>query len=76
MTMATRKSAITPATITVGLTFEQHEAAMECAIARKEADLERVHTAEKALIQRERDADYQARITELAEAKARRRPCA
>lgn len=67
-------------TITVGLTFEQHEAAMERAIARKEADLGRAHTAEKALIQRELDelrrrmldlgADYQARLKELADTKA------
>lgn len=67
-------------TISVGLTFEQHEAAMERAIARKEADLERAHTAEKALIQREldelrrrmldMDADYQARLNELADTKA------
>ena len=67
-------------TIQIGLTFEQHEAAVERAIARKEADLERAHVAEKALIQRELDelrrrtldleADYQTRLTELAETKA------
>lgn len=34
-------------TIQIGLTFEQHEAALERAIARKQADLERAHTAEK-----------------------------
>lgn len=67
-------------TIQIGLPFEQHEAALERAIARKEQDLERAHTAEKALIQRELDAlrlrmldldgDYQARLVELAETKA------
>lgn len=66
--------------VVIGLTFEQHQAALDKAIAAKEADLERAHVAEKRLIQAELDqlrqrhdnihADYQAKLVELAETKA------
>jgi len=66
-------------TVTVGLTFEQHQAALEKALADKTADLERAHGAEKDLLAREAtelrsrladvEADYDARLVELAKLK-------
>ncbi len=66
-------------TVSVGLTFEQHEAALEKAVEEKAADLERAHGAERATLQTQLDAlnekiankevDYAARLEELERTK-------
>ena len=65
--------------VTIGLTFEQHQKGLNDALAEKTRDLERAHTAEKALIQSELDAlrarmsnlpeDYEDRLEELRRTK-------
>ena len=66
--------------VVIGLTFEQHQLALEKAKAEKAADLDRAHGAEKDLILREmadlqtrlRDVerDYEHRLKELSDRKA------
>lgn len=61
-------------TVIVGISFEQHQAALEKALADKTADLERAHGAERELLQRQID-DLQRKLadpqTSLLEAQKR-----
>ena len=67
--------------VTIGLTFEQHQAALKKALRQKTKDLKRAHKAEKALIRREMaeiqsrlansEADYETTKAELADYKAK-----
>ena len=67
-------------TVTIGLTFAEHETALKSALADKERDLERAHQAEQTVLQLQIaeiqkklenvEEDYQDRLTELAETKA------
>ena len=66
-------------TISVGLTFADHQAALEKALGDRERLLERAHSAERAVLQAEvdalkaklanLDADFQDRIAELTSLK-------
>ncbi|MFT5630891.1 MAG: tetratricopeptide (TPR) repeat protein [Gammaproteobacteria bacterium] len=66
-------------TVTVGLTFEQHQTALKEAVAEKAADLERAYGAEKTTLQRELshlqgklqdiEEDYKKQIEELVRVK-------
>lgn len=67
--------------VTIGLTFEQHQAALEAALKQKTKDLERAHKAKQKLIRLEMaslqsrlaniEADYEKTIAELADYKAK-----
>ena len=64
-------------TVSIGLTFEQHEANVRQRLAEMRADLERAHGAERALFQAQIDAgtaalrnlqqDYERNVAELAD---------